>query len=247
MGIEDLTQLEIMQGILSLTYLIIGIIVGVYVCLKYITYHRKEHIGLGLAIIFSVIPWMASGISFLTYIFFDYLLDPAIYLFISYGSLGFAIAAMVYAIMSLTYPGSVNKITLIYLTIAIIFDIIMIYFLIINVSLVGEITGKFDSEATRGVLLYIIFILISSIIFRIILIRTLSRSERKDMRWRGRFIIIEVILMVIGSLMDAAVTLSLTTLIIARILLVIRLGFLYLGWLLPKRISKWLIGQKEQI
>ena len=45
--------------------------------------------------------------------------------------------------------------------------------------------------------------------------------------------------------MDAVITLTPETLIIARIILIGRLIFSYLGWLMPSSIAKWLVKDEE--
>ena len=57
MGIEDLTQYEIIGGTLSLAYSVIGIIIGLIIISKYYYTKRKELLGVAFAIILSVIAW----------------------------------------------------------------------------------------------------------------------------------------------------------------------------------------------
>jgi hypothetical protein len=152
---------------------------------------------------------------------------------------------MIYAIVSLIYPKSLKKIVLIFLIIAVSFDILLIYLLYTNIALVGTMAGKFDSEAATIPTLMVIFVLITAVIYRVLFIKEFYKAKDKKLQWRGRFILIEVILMVIGSLIDAMASVNLTTLIIARILLVLRLLFIYLGWLLPDRVAKWLIRSEK--
>jgi hypothetical protein len=245
MGIEDLTLVEIIGGTLSLVYSVIGIIIGLIIISKYYFTKRKELLGVAFAIILSVIAWISSGISFLTYILFDYLFEAKLYLFLNYGFLLFANLSMIYAIVSLIYPKSLKKIVLIFLIIAVSFDILLIYLLYTNIALVGTMAGKFDSEAATIPTLMVIFVLITAVIYRVLFIKEFYKAKDKKLQWRGRFILIEVILMVIGSLIDAMASVNLTTLIIARILLVLRLLFIYLGWLLPDRVAKWLIRSEK--
>ncbi|HEY0088455.1 MAG TPA: hypothetical protein VGB37_06405, partial [Candidatus Lokiarchaeia archaeon] len=219
MGIEYLTQLEILQGSLSLAYSMIGILIGLIVILRYYRSKRKELLGVAFAIIFSVIAWAAGGISFLTFIFFDYLLPDGVYFFLNYGFLLLANTFMIYAIVSLISPKSVKKVVMIFLIITITFDVLLIYLIFTHISLVGQMAGKFDSESATIVTLMVLFALITAVVYRILFVRNFSKSESKELQWRGRFILVEAILLVIGSLMDAVVTITITTLIIARIIL----------------------------
>ena len=50
LGLEDLTQLEILQGSTSLIYAITGTIIGLIIASKYLTYERKELLGIGISL-----------------------------------------------------------------------------------------------------------------------------------------------------------------------------------------------------
>ncbi|MFX1338911.1 MAG: hypothetical protein ACFFDK_09905 [Promethearchaeota archaeon] len=245
MGIEELNEFEILQGVLSLAIGLIGIIIGLIIIMRYFEYKRKELIGVGLAILLTTISWMASGISFLSLIIYGALLDEALYLFIAYGFTLFAALCMMYAIISLLYPKPAMKIILTFLVITIAFEIIFVYMLLTNIEVVGAMAGKFDSESRGVSTLMVLTALVASLIVRILLIRNFSKSGNKKLQWRGRFILAEFILLIIGVIMDALLTLTVPMLILARILLVLRLIFVYLGWLLPDRVAKWLIKTKE--
>ena len=73
MGLEDLTQLEILQGISSLIYAIFGTIIGVIIALKFVNYKQKELLYVGFSLVLTTTPWYSGGISFLTFIFFDFI------------------------------------------------------------------------------------------------------------------------------------------------------------------------------
>jgi len=49
--------------------------------------------------------------------------------------------------------------------------------------------------------------------------------------------------LIVASLLDTTITVSITSLAITRSLLMGRIVFSYLGWLLPDRIAKWLIKE----
>lgn len=82
MALEDLTQLEILQGSASLIYAVTGTIIGLIIASKYITYEKKELLGIGISLALITAPWYGGGISFLTMVFFGYILDDSLYFFI---------------------------------------------------------------------------------------------------------------------------------------------------------------------
>ncbi len=245
MGIEELNEVEILQGVLSLTIGLIGILIGLIISLRYFEHKRKELIGVGLAILLTSVSWMASGISFLTLIIYGVLLSDTLYLFIAYGFTLISALFMAYAIISLIYPKPAMKIILILSIITIVFEVIFLFLLFTNIELVGNMAGKFDSESRGVATLMVLTALVIALIVRILLIREFSKSDNIKLKWRGRFILVEFILLIIGVIMDAILSLTVPTLILARIILVLRLVFVYLGWLLPDRVAKWLIKTEE--
>ena len=141
---QPLTDFEILQGILSLTISILGIIIGLIVILKYFTYKRKELLGVAFAIILIALSWAPSGIAFLTFVLYGALLYPTLYIFIAFGFSLFASLCMMYAIISLLYPKPAKKILLTFLIISIVFEVIFVYLLFTNIEAVGTMAGKFD-------------------------------------------------------------------------------------------------------
>ncbi len=238
MGIEELEQFEIVQGALSLIYALGSIVIGLIITVRYFSYKRVELLGVGTLLALASSPWLAGGISFLTFIFFDFILSDPVYLFINYGFVGLAITLYVHAITSLIYPNSLKKIVSIFLSIAIIFEVILIYLLFTNINEVGHKEGKFDSAAGNIPILFILFVLISTLIFTTLFIRVCLKSPDRINHWRGKLLLIAIILMVIGSFLDV-VSSTITTLFIARILLISRLFFAYTGWLMPAWAARW--------
>jgi hypothetical protein len=173
------------------------------------------------------------------------LLDDTLYLFIAYGFTLISALFMAYAIISLIYPKPAMKIILTLSIITIVLEVIFLYLLFTNIELIGYMAGKFDSESRGVATLMVLTALIIALIVRILLIREFSKSDNMILKWRGRFILIEFILLIIGIIMDAILSLTVPTLILARTLLVFRLIFVYLGWLLPDRVAKWLTKSEK--
>lgn len=245
MALADLTQLEILQGSASLIYAVTGTIIGLIIASKYITHEKKELLGVGISLALLTAPWYGGGISFLTMIFFGYILDDSLYFFINYGLLAFALISWMYGISILLFPKWVKKNVIISLVICIPYEIILIILLVINPSMVGNKDGKFSSDAALLPTAFIIFGLLVSLITMAMFIRVCLRSESLKIKWKGRFLLIAVILLVIGSFMDAIISMTPAILIIVKIILMIRLFFSYLGWLLPERVASWLEEDKE--
>ena len=243
MGIEDLTQLEILQAFTSLIYAITGTIVGGIIASKYFKHRKPELLGIGLSLVILTFPWYGGGISFLTYVFFDFILPDTLYFLINYGLIAFALIFWIYGI-SILLSKNVKRNTTITAIISLTYEVVFLYLLITNISMVGVKEGRFNSDAALFPTIFVVFALLITLITMLMFIRVCFRSEDLKIKWKGRFLLIATLLLIIGSFMDATITLTPETLITARIILMLRLIFSYLGWLLPDRVAKWLIKEE---
>jgi len=243
LALEDLTQLEILQGSTSLIYAISGTIIGLMIAAKYLKHDKKELLGIGISLALITAPWYGAGISFLTIILFDSILNDSLYFFINFGLITFALITWMYGISILIFPKWIKKNVIISIIICIPYEILLIIFLFINPSMVGTKQGKFNSDSALLPTVFIIFGLLVTLITMLMFIRECIRSKNLKIKWQGRFLLIAVILLIIGSFMDATITVSPLILIITKIILMIRLIFSYLGWLLPKRVANWLVKE----
>ena len=150
-----------------------------------------------------------------------------------------------YGISILLFPQATKKIAAITSLICIPYEIVLIFLIITNTSTIAAKEGKFNSNAGLLPTIFIGIALIIILITMIMFIRQSLRSESLKIKWKGRFLLIAVILLVIGSFMDAIITLTPATLITARIILIFRLIFSYLGWLMPEKVANWLIKDEE--
>jgi hypothetical protein len=245
MGIEDLSQLEILQGFSSLIYAIFGSIIGLIIALKFIQYKQKELLFVGTSLILITAPWYSGGISFLTYISFDYIFNDRLYFFINYGFIAVALLCWISAMSLLIFTESKKKIMISFSIICGLYEILFIIMLIVDPSLLGAKEGRFNSDAELVPTIFLVFGLLITIITMAMFIRECFRSTNLKVKWKGRFLLIAMTFMVIGSFMDAVVTVSYTSLIIVRFLLIGRIIFSYLGWLLPDRVARWLIKESS--
>jgi hypothetical protein len=253
MAIADLTQLEILQGSTSLLYAIVGTIIGAIIASKYYTYKRSELLGIGLSLIFATVPWYAAGISFLTFVFFGFILADPLYFFISYGFTAIALICFMFGITKLLWPMTAKKIVAIISIIYIVYEIVIIFLLITDIQLVAVKQGKFISNQATFSTVFGGFTALVTLITMLMFIRQSFMSDSLKIKWKGRFLLIAVLLLIIGSMMenlwinlaDIGIILNpsviILMLVIARIILITRLIFSYLGWLLPPSVEKWLI------
>lgn len=243
MGLEGLTQFEIIQGFVGIINLAITIFVGLKILSKYFTHKRVELLTVGIMMIFVTSAWWGSAFTFILYVLFDYELSDVAYIFISYGLVSLSSIFWFYSFGYLVYPKSKWKIVGVWLAISIVYTIFFMYLLFTNPSLLAVRVTRFDSETRTIVSLYVLLSLLTSLITQYIFFRRSTSAEDKRVIWKGRFIFIGFLIFLIGAILDSVFQLTAITLFLTRILLVISAIISYIGWIMPDRVANWLVKE----
>jgi len=241
MGLESLTQLELIQVTFSLIFVVISLIVGFRILLKYFNLKNKIFITVGLTWIFLSSPWWGNAISFFTFmltekeipLFWDLLLGN---IFIP-----FAVILWIYSFSELVYPHLKRKLILIYLIISIPYEIFLIIFFFIDIEIIGKSTARFNTEHNLYPFMYQVFAILTALISGIILARESLKSDDVKIRIKGKFLLIGFVSFTFAATFDAAIPMDPITLAIIRTILISSAIEYYLGFLLPDRIaSRWI-------
>ena len=244
MSISDLSQVQILEGIFSLIWIIIATIVGIRIIIKAFTLNRKELYTVGLFWILLCSPWYSSAITFLTYVFFNYTIDERAYLLIANVPIAPGLLCWIFSFVNILYQENKSRkliILAIYTPICVIYEIFLLYFLFTNVGVVGTVEGLFNSRYNLFALIFDIFTLISVLITGLIFSIKSMRVDNSEIQWKGRFLLIAFVFFSIGAFLDAAIPNIGITIVIGRILLIISAIAYYLGFFLPDRLAKLLI------
>ncbi|MFX1443159.1 MAG: hypothetical protein ACFFHV_07080 [Promethearchaeota archaeon] len=243
MGLEGLTQLEILQGIVGLISLGISFIVAFKIISKYFTYKRPELITVGLMMLFVTSGWWGSALAFIMFVVFNLELSDFFYIFISYGFVSLSSIFWLYSFAYLVYPKSKWKILSVWLAISILYTILFIYYILIDPSVLAIRITRFDTETRYFVAGYILLSLLISLITQAIFLKGSISSKDKRIRWKGKFIFLGFSIFLIGAVLDSVVPLTSITLLITRILLITSSIVSYIGWIMPERVANWLVKE----
>jgi len=241
MALQDLTQLEVLQGIFGLIWVIIGIIIGVRIIIKALLLKRNELITVGLTYIFATSAWWGVVVQFLTYSFFNIKLDAFSYLFIANIFIPLALICWIYSFCQIINPELKKNLFVIYFIISIIWLVFLLSSLLINTELVGTLEGIFDSKHSTIALIFIFFSVISFLFTGVYFSLISMKIGDPEIKWKGRFLFIAWISFTIGAILDAALTLTPITLIIVRLILISSSIAYYFGFFLPKKLANFLI------
>ncbi|MFX0070602.1 MAG: hypothetical protein ACFFAO_05865 [Candidatus Hermodarchaeota archaeon] len=245
MGIEDLTQIELLYGSLSFLFVVISIIMGFKILLKYFEYKRIEFVTLGLTWILMTSGWWRITFNFPLVILFDTEVPHIIGITIDSIFIPIGVLCWMYSFCVLVYPKYMKPIMIIYSIICGIFEILIITFIIINPDLVVIIYSTFNSKYTLIPYIFMIFAILTFLITGLLFTKKSFKSEDPKIRWKGRFLFLAFLLFTIGAIFDSGINMDAFTLVIIRSILILSSISYYLGFLLPDKITNWLIKEKE--
>ena len=245
MGVEDLTQTDVLYGSLSLILVIVSTVVGLRIISKYFTYNEKTLLTVGLTWVFVTSAWWVSAFQFVIIALFNYKFTPYLYLLIENAFTPFAVIFWIYSFCALMRLKSEKIIVSIYVVICALFEVILFTFLSIDTELVGTgiEEGIFTSKLTDFFIGFQIFAILTIVITGIIFSRKSLQSEKPEIKWKGVFLLIAFLSMTIGAALEAVFLLGPLELILVRALLISGSIEFYCGFFLPKSVAKLLIKE----
>jgi len=245
MTLNDLTELDIYRAIFTSIFVIISLIVGIKIILKYFKFKNKELITIGLAWILISSSYWSLTISFVTIILFNYSLEPILYIFFFHVFLIPGLICWIYSFTILAYPQYKRNIYYPYLIFCVVYEIFYLIFLFVDYNLIAVYEGGFIYRRTMFSILFLIVgiftVLITGILFGV---KSL-KSEDLRIKWKGRFFILAMFSYVIGGALDIFSAGNLTLQVINRLILISSAIEYYLGFFLPDWLANILI--KNQV
>ncbi|MBD3196126.1 MAG: hypothetical protein GF317_13795 [Candidatus Lokiarchaeota archaeon] len=233
-----LEPIVVINGLSSLIFVIISILVGIFIISNYFQHKNMNLIYVGLAWIGLSEPWWASSVSFLIALFNDTGLSNEAYLFIGNVFIPLFILFWLKAMGNLLDWQRMKLISLIYTIASITFEILFMIFLFINYSIIGQKVGPVDADFG---LFTILFLFINLVLFfgtGIWFAVSSVKSDDKRVKLKGQFLLVAFITFVFGTAWDIIATNPLT-----RLLLVISAVIFYIGFVLPPNIQKLFIKE----
>ncbi|MBD3211485.1 MAG: hypothetical protein GF311_02670 [Candidatus Lokiarchaeota archaeon] len=248
----SLQPIDYLNGISSLIYVSVSIVVGLIILAKYFKLRDINFIFVGFTWIGMSEPWIPSGISFLCNLFTQMGLSLEIYVIIGNVFIPASVLCWLFAFTSMIYPEKKKPILITYFIIGIIIEVILFYILFFEPTFISTLIGTFatesqlvriDIEYKALILAYLLFIDITMLITGILFSRESLKSESPEIKLKGWLLLLAFLFWSIGGLLDSALPLNIITLPITRLLLVLSGILFYFGFLLPPWIKRLIIKQ----
>ena len=235
MAIEPLT---LVNGISCIIYSGICAIVGLKIASRYFKFRNKVFLFMGIswALVASVF-WPAS-LSILLYLTTGQGLSLQMFLLIGHWETSWLIVLITAAYTEIKFKAKQKILILITVIHAILMNIYLFYFAIIDPSIIGVHVGITDNVYHGAWSYYLIFV-ISFVVFIGILISLESlKSDNPEIKLKGKFLLAAWILCFIGCVLDALLTHTIFSLFITRLILVLSSLLFYFGFFLPHPFKK---------
>lgn len=241
---------DILQGTLSLIFVLISFVIGVTIISKYGKYKNRLYILVGLCWLMLSTLWLPEAVSFLMSIFIMQTLSLEWYFII--GNAFFPIALICWVT---AYTDMVNaekqKLAVIFIVIySIVFEGLFFFHFFLDINLIGIINPLRPFSADLGIFLTILLLIGFVILFisGFKFARKSVRSENRDVRLKGKLLEFAFVAFTIAALLektarsiligtvfdDPTILLLSVMLVVVRILLISSSIAFYGGFLLPR-------------
>ena len=209
--------------------------------LKYFKYKIKELIFAGITWCIITSPFWADIVSYLWYLTFNIHLSDLLYFLLCIGLIPLAHITWMIFFTSFFLKKNQKEIVSVFLIEAIIFEIVFVYFLIVDPS---KIATRIPLTTVEWAPFIIIYLLLSILLFLLTGIAfTLQsfKSDKEDTRLKGRFLLIAFISFMIGVIIEIIPIFFEFKYVLSRLIILSAAIEFYIGFILPSQIKKILL------
>jgi len=242
-----LTSLDYVNGIFSLIFVFISLIVGIIILSRYFKYKERVYFLVGATWIFISEPWWPSSLSFLVALTNEVGISAQLYFLIGNVFIPLAIILWLLAFTEFLYTEKRKIILLVFAAFGIIFEILLFLFLLLNPDLIGQLNPPVDVTYESFILVYLIFFLMIVIITGVLFARLSLKSDDPEVKLKGKLLIMAYVFFTIGAILDSSIPLIEITIIITRLLLIISAFLWYSGFILPQWLKKLLLKKPKTV
>ena len=242
-----LDALEFYNGLTSTVFVVISIIVGIKLILKYFEFKKRSFFFAGLTWLILCETYWPVAVSFILVLITNETLPTLTYfimgaLFIPLGLLSWLIV-----FTDLVYKSKQRVILILAVITGIIFEIFYLYFLFTNPSIIVEKVGLVDGEYKFFALYYFLAVLGTFLITGFLFARQSLNSDDPAIRLKGKLLIGAFIEFTIGIALDGLTPLNFITITIYRLIVILAAIQFYSGFFLPSWLEKLILKQSINI
>ncbi len=234
----ELSTIDFLQGIFGLIFVIISLFIGLLILSKYFKYHRKELILVGFSWMGMSIPWLGDTVNFIVILTMGEAISPQFSFLISFAALPVVVLCWLAAFSELTSNKHKSLILTIYGIIGAVFEVIFLYFLFTDVTLLGTYSGPFQVEFTPFLQIYLLFNILIVLVTGFMFSRESLMSSNLEIKLKGKFLLLAFISFIIGALLETVIPFTAISVVITRVILTLSALLFYLGFILPDFVKE---------
>ncbi|MEJ2251537.1 MAG: hypothetical protein P8Y70_14525 [Candidatus Lokiarchaeota archaeon] len=233
------TIADYIQGGSSFVFVVISIIIGVTILIKYFEYRNIQLLLVGLVWIGISTPWFPDSINFIWLLLFSTTIPITVSLLLGLVSLPVVMVLWILVFAEFLYAEQKNIIVLIFIIIGVIYEIVFITLLAINPTLIGYYpVSALQMVYTFGFEIFLLIFIAVFLVTGTLFARESLRSDKSEIRLKGKFLLIAFISFTIGSILDSLNLGNPIFVIISRLILISSGIEFYIGFILPDRIKR---------
>jgi len=234
-----LTPNEFLNGLTGLINAVIVMYVGLRIASRYFKHKQKTLLYVGIGWIGFSTAYYAVSLSFLSVLITGEPINDFLYFLIATGFIPIFLLLWMTGFTELLYKNKQKLILIIYAFFGGVFEIIILYALFTDLTIIGVKEGPVDTDWSTVIVLYFIPLILTVIITGFLFSRESLKSENPEVKLKGQFLMIAFILFTISQILDFLLDIPIT-----RIILMISSITFYFGWVMPEWMKKSLIKQK---
>jgi len=240
-----LTDIEFVNGMLATLFVVISVIVGLRILLKYFETKKRVFLFFGLTWILIVCPWYPFMVSFFYALITDNGLPLQTYVLLGNILTPFGIFIGVAAFTELLYNDYQKQLLILFGILAVVMEILIIYLVVFNPEFIGTLNDRVDFEYSIFFQLYLLAMLVVILIAGILFCSKSIVSDDEMIKLKGKLLLAAFIMFSIGTAMEATVPLDYITLVVTRLFLLFSALTFYGGFILPKWMGR-LFGVEQE-
>jgi hypothetical protein len=205
---------------------------------KYFKYKIRELIFAGVTWCIITSPFWADIVSYLWYLAFNSHLSDFLYFLLCIGLIPIAHVTWMVFFTSFFLKKYQKEIVSAFLIEAIIFEVVFMFFLIVEPSNVATRIPLTSVEWTPFILIYLFTSILLFLLTGITFTLQCFNSESEDTRLKGKFLLIAFISFIIGVIVEIIPFFFEFKYVLSRIIILSAAVEFYIGFILPSQIKK---------
>ncbi|MHA1489271.1 MAG: hypothetical protein ACTSRI_06415 [Promethearchaeota archaeon] len=224
-----------LQGSFSFVFVLISVIVGSVIILKYFETKRKDFVLVGLTWIGLSTPWLADSINLILGLLSSDFLSKEVNFIIGNTLLPVFVLCWIKASTNLVLKEKQKLLLVIFLIIGVVFEILFFYLLFNDIDQIGVFSTPFQIVYGLFVEIFLIFFIAIFLIMGLLFSRETLKSDKPETRFKGKVLILAFISFAVGAFLDSQIP---EVFMIARIVLITSAIEFYVGFMLPNWVKK---------